>query len=156
MEISSIGTHVEEKTTAQITVLTVETIGDQSIEDFANEVFRQYGIGNEKEDNGVLLIVGMNPSPGMDRRPIRIEVGYGLEGRLPDGKVGRILDEITIPYLENNETNRAIVETYKLLANEVLAEYVIEDGQQKVELSVQDNTEEEGLGIPSWVLIIIV
>ena len=61
---------------------------------------------------------------------LRIEVGYGLEGRLPDGKVGRILDDITIPYLQNQEPNSAIIETYKVLANEVLAEYGIEQGQQ--------------------------
>ena len=98
----------------------------------------------------------MNPSPDMDKRPVRIEVGYGLEGRLPDGKVGRILDEITIPYLQNQEPNRAIVETYKVLANEVIAEYGIEEGQQSVQQPDNSQLKIEGLGIPAWLLIIIV
>lgn len=156
VEINSIGRSIENQTTAQIVVLTVDTFGEKNIEEFANDAFRQYGIGSKEEDNGVLLILGMNPSPGMDERPLRIEVGYGLEGRLPDGKVGRILDDITIPYLQNNEPNRAIIETYKVLANEVLAEYGIEEGQQQVKQPIQQPSENEGLGIPSWLLIIIV
>ena len=155
-ELRSIGRSIENQTTAQIAVLTVDSIGDRSIEEYANEAFRQYGIGNKEKNNGVLLVIGMNPSPGMDKRPLRIEVGYGLEGRLPDGKVGRILDEITEPYLQNQEPNRAIIETYKVLANEVLAEYGIEEGQMSVQQPEQQTTKDEGLGIPSWLLIIVV
>lgn len=158
LELRSIGRSIEDQTTAQISVLVVDTIGEQTIEEFALEAFREYGIGSEEKDNGVLLVIGMNASPGMDKRPLRIEVGYGLEGRLPDGKVGRILDDITIPYLQNGETNRAIIETYKVLANEVLAEYGIEEGQWQVQqlAPVEPATGDEGLGIPPWLLIIIV
>ena len=155
-ELRSIGRSIENQTTAQIAVLTIDSIGDRTIEEYANEAFRQYGIGNKEKNNGVLLIIGMNPSPGMDKRPLRIEVGYGLEGRLPDGKVGRILDEVTIPYLQNQEQNRAIIETYKVLANEVLTEYGIEEGQLSVQQPAQQTTEDVGLGIPSWLLIIVV
>ena len=150
LELRSIGRSVENQTTAQIAVLTVDSIGDQSIEEFANEAFRQYGIGNKKENNGVLLILTLN------EREVRIEVGYGLEGRLPDGKVGRILDEAALPYLQNQEPNRAIIETYKVLANEVLTEYGIKEGQQSVQLLEQQTTEDVGLGIPTWLLIIVV
>ncbi|KAA9021625.1 TPM domain-containing protein [Niallia endozanthoxylica] len=156
LELLSIGRSVENQTTAQIVVLTVDSIGDRTVEEFANEVFRQYGIGDAEEDNGVLVLLGMNPSQGMEERPLRIEVGYGLEGRLPDGKVGRILDDITIPYLKNKEPNLAITETYKVLANEVLTEYGIEEGQQLVELPAVQESNTEGAGIPSWLLLIIV
>jgi uncharacterized protein len=158
VELRSIGRSIEDQTTAQIAVLVVDTIGDRTIEEFSLEAFREYGIGSEEEDNGVLLVIGMNPSPGMDKRPLRIEVGYGLEGRLPDGKVGRILDDITIPYLQNQETNRAIIETYKVLANEVLAEYGIEEGQLQIQqpVPIESSTGDEGLGIPPWLLIIVV
>ncbi|WP_338448005.1 TPM domain-containing protein [Niallia oryzisoli] len=155
-ELLSIGRSVENQTTAQIVVLTVDSIGERTVEEYANEVFRQYGIGNEEENNGVLLLIGMNPSPGMETRPLRIEVGYGLEGRLPDGKVGRILDDITIPYLKNEQPNLAITETYKVLANEVFTEYGIEDGKPTIEQPNVQTTEDEGGGIPSWLLVIIV
>ncbi|WP_071394411.1 TPM domain-containing protein [Bacillus tuaregi] len=156
LELRSIGRSLEDQTTAQIVVLTIDSIGDSTVEEFANEAFRQYGIGNAEQNNGILLLIGMNPSPGMEDRPLRIEVGYGLEGRLPDGKVGRILDDITIPYLKNEQLGFAITETYKVLANEVYSEYGIEGAQQSVEVPLVETTEDEGVGIPSWLLLIIV
>ncbi|MCM3585374.1 TPM domain-containing protein [Mesobacillus maritimus] len=157
LEIRQFGRSIENQTTAQIAVLTVDSIGETTIEEYANEAFRQYGIGSESEDNGVLLVIGFNPSPGMTERPLRIEVGYGLEGRLPDGKVGRILDQITIPYLKMNQPNTAIIETYKVLANEVFAEYGIEGGQQPIEQPyTQAEPTDEGIGIPLWLLIPII
>jgi uncharacterized protein len=155
LELKRIGRSIEDQTAAQIAVLTVESIGDTTVEEFANEAFRQYGIGSEKEDNGVLMVIGLNPSPGMTQRPLRIEVGYGLEGALPDGKVGRILDSVTIPLLQNNAPNQAIIETYKVLANEVLVEYGVDtsDELQAGQPPIQQSTGDEGLGIPLWILI---
>ncbi|MFP7299765.1 TPM domain-containing protein [Neobacillus niacini] len=150
-EIRSIGRSIEDQTTAQISVLTVETIGEHSMEEFSNEAFRQYGIGNEKEDNGVLLVIAVSD------RLIRIEVGYGLEGRIPDGKAGRILDQNAIPYLQNGKPNMAVLETYKVLANEVLAEYGQEGGVSSPERQTEPlPAAREGGGIPAWLLILIV
>jgi uncharacterized protein len=142
-ELRSLGRTIEDQTTAQISIMTVETLGDRTIEDFANEAFRRYGIGNKEQDNGVLLVLSMK------ERKVRIEVGYGLEGRLPDGKTGRILDENAIPYLKNDQPNEAIKATYKVLANEVLAEYG--EGEKQT-----TTTEEKGIGIPAWLIFIIV
>ncbi|WP_428908202.1 TPM domain-containing protein [Niallia sp. Krafla_26] len=149
LELIGIGRSLEDQTSAQVAVLTVETIYDRSIEEFALEAFRQYGIGSAESNNGVLLVFAMN------ERQVRVEVGYGLEGRLPDGKVGRILDDFAIPYLQNNEANLAIMETYKVLTNEVLAEYGIEEGQQPIQQPIVESTD-EGIGIPSWLLLVIV
>jgi uncharacterized protein len=140
-ELISLGRRIEEQTKAQVSVLTVQTIGDRTIEEYANEAFRQYGIGSSKENNGVLLIISV------DDRNVRIEVGYGLEGRIPDGKAGRILDQYAIPYLQSQQPNIAVVETYKALAKEVLAEYG-DEGQQPLE--------DEGSGFPSWLIILLV
>jgi uncharacterized protein len=149
-ELRRLGRSIEDQTTAQISVLTVETIGENTIEEYANEAFRQYGIGNEKANNGVLLVIAVSD------QLIRIEVGYGLEGRIPDGKAGRILDEHAIPFLQNGQPNKAIVETYKVLANEVLAEYGQEGGLQAPGNQAQSTTANEGLGIPSWLIILLV
>ncbi|SMQ68708.1 uncharacterized protein SAMN05444673_1699 [Bacillus sp. OV166] len=145
-ELINLGRNIEDQTTAQIAVLTVETIGDQTIEEFANEAFRQYGIGNKQENNGVLLVLSMQ------ERKVRIEVGYGLEGRIPDGKAGRILDGYAIPFLKNQQPNRAIVETYKALTKEVLAEYGNEGDVSKQTKA----TGEKGLGIPGWLMVIVI
>ena len=69
----------EERTTNQIAVLTVPTLGGVGIEEYAVAVFKEWKLGQKGKDNGILVIV----SP-KDRR-MRIEVGYGLEGTMPDG-----------------------------------------------------------------------
>jgi uncharacterized protein len=146
-QLLNLGRSIEDQTTAQIAVLTVETIGDRTIEEVATEAFRQYGIGNKKENNGVLLVLAMK------ERKVRIEVGYGLEGRIPDGKAGRILDKNAIPNLKNQQPNKAVVETYKVLANEVLTEYG-KEGIQPAQQTTQDKG--SGVGIPAWVIFLVV
>ncbi|HEY2420127.1 MAG TPA: TPM domain-containing protein [Neobacillus sp.] len=144
-ELINLGRSIDDQTTAQVAVLTVETIGDQTIEDFAHAAFQQYGIGNKKENNGVLLVLSMK------ERKVRIEVGYVLEGRIPDGKAGRILDSYAIPYLKNEQPNKAVVETYKVLIKEVAAEYG-KGGQQPT----ANKGSSSGSGIPVWLLIPII
>lgn len=145
-ELINLGRNIEDQTTAQIAVLTVSTIGNRPMEEFANAAFRQYGIGNNEKNNGVLLVLSLQ------ERKVRIEVGYGLEGRIPDGKAGRILDEYAIPYLKNQQPNTAIVETYKALAKEVLAEYGKEGDVNKQ----TEAAGEKGLGIPGWLMVIVI
>jgi uncharacterized protein len=152
-EIRSLGRALEDKTTAQIAVLTVDSTGDQPIQEFSNTAFRQYGIGSESADNGVLIVLAM-----ADRK-VWIEVGYGLEGRLPDGKVGRILDEYTVPYLKNQQPNLAIDQTYRILTKEVLSEYGLDEsqltrGSQPTQPQPTQPAGGSG-GIPSWLFIII-
>lgn len=115
--LNNLGRNLENATTAQVAVLTVDSLDGSSIEDYANEAFREYGIGSKEENNGVLLVIAI------DDKAVRIEVGYGLEGALPDGKVGRILDDFTMPYLQDGQYDEAIIQTYKVLYNEVATEY---------------------------------
>jgi uncharacterized protein len=152
-EIRSLGRALEDKTTAQVAVLTVDTTGDQPIQEFSNTALRQYGIGSKSADNGVLIVLAM-----ADRK-VWIEVGYGLEGRLPDGKVGRILDEYTVPYLKNQQPNLAIDQTYKIITKEVFKEYGLEENQLTIESQPslpQQSAPAKGSGIPSWLFIIII
>lgn len=73
----------------QVVVLTMESIGGEDVEDFSIETARKWGIGDKEENNGVLILLVM------DSRDIRIEVGYGLEGVLNDGKCGRFIRNAT-------------------------------------------------------------
>jgi len=92
---------------AQIAVVTVKSMDpDKSgatptIEEFATALEDKWKVGAKGTDKGVLLIVSLNP------RKYRIEVGYGLEGILPDGKVGDIGREMQ-PYLHTGDYNQAI------------------------------------------------
>lgn len=84
---------LEEKTGAQIVVVTVQNLEGMTIEQYANELFRKFGIGDKDKNNGLLLLCSYQD------RKFRVEVGYGLEGILNDGKTGRMQDEYIIPYL---------------------------------------------------------
>jgi uncharacterized protein len=87
---------VEKATGVQVAIVTVTTLGEQPIEDFANELFEHWGIGQKNKDEGVLLVLAIQ-----DRKN-RIEVGYGLEPILPDGFVGSVLREMRPSLQEQN------------------------------------------------------
>ncbi len=87
--INRLGADVERNSSAQVFVVTVNDTGG-SAKDYATRLFNEWGIGTEQEDNGVLIILAFFP-----QRRIEIETGYGVEGLLPDSKVGRIRDEFT-------------------------------------------------------------
>lgn len=121
-EIEVLGQNLENATGSQIVVMTVESLEGQDVATYAVDVMRGYGIGDEEKDNGVLFILEMDPNK-VGGRDVYIGVGYGLEGALPDGKVGRILDEYTYPFLEQEDAPGAILSTYQLLYNQVATEY---------------------------------
>src|SRR5205814_7168110 len=85
-QLESVLAELEQKTSAEVAVVTVRGLEGRDIEGYANDLFTAWGIGKKGKDNGVLFLI----SP-QDRK-MRIEVGYGLEGILPDGAVGRIRD----------------------------------------------------------------
>ncbi|WP_341960585.1 TPM domain-containing protein [Planococcus maritimus] len=116
-EIKNLGAGLEDATTAQIAVMVIDSLDGEPIESYANEALRHYGIGSAEDNNGVLVVLSMTD------REIYIEIGYGLEGALPDGKVGRILDDYAVPYLSEDQPDEAILNTYQVLYNEVAAEY---------------------------------
>jgi uncharacterized protein len=140
-QLIGLGRAVENKTGAQIAVLTVDTTGDLEMPEYANKAFRTYGIGSKENDDGILLVLALND------RKIRIEVGYGLEGLIPDGKAGRILDNNALPFLQAGQPNTAVINTYKTLANEVTG------GSTQTEEPTQQSS---GTSIPTWLIIIIV
>src|SRR5210317_507682 len=82
---------LETQTGSQVAVLIVPTTGAEPIEAYALRVVEAWQLGREKIDDGVLFLVAMN-----DRR-MRIEVGYGLEGALPDARAKRIIEDIVAP-----------------------------------------------------------
>lgn len=110
-KILRLGQELDNKTTAQIAVLTVDSLKGQPIEDFSLAVLRSWGIGNKEKNNGALLVIAVKD------RQSRIEVGYGLEGILPDGLTGRIQDEAMIPYFKKGNYAAGIVDGYTLTAS---------------------------------------
>lgn len=86
----------EQETSVEAVLVTVPDLGGSTIEEYAVRLFEEWQIGKKGEDNGVLLILAV------EERKVRIEVGYGLEPYITDGRAGRILDESVIPDLRQD------------------------------------------------------
>jgi uncharacterized protein len=107
---------VRERTTAEIAILTVPTTAPETIQEYSVAVFDHWKIGKRGQDNGLLLLVAVQ-----DRR-LWITTGYGLEGILPDGKVGGIRDRQIIPYFRAGQYAEGILRGTEALASVILTQ----------------------------------
>jgi uncharacterized protein len=87
----------------EMAVVVIGSLDGLSIEETAVRLFKLWGIGKKNKDNGLLLLWSTG-----DRR-VRVEVGYGLEGVLPDGKTGAILDAYVIPKFKSGEFDEGVL-----------------------------------------------
>ena len=131
------GVALYEATDAQIVLLTVDDLGGQSLEDYALNIARSWGIGDEEKDNGILLLFTT------DGPHSRVEVGYGLEGAVNDSKAGRILDTYLVPWYEDEGAwSKQLTDTYKAILNEVYFEYGLTENMLEVETPVYEQSGE--------------
>jgi uncharacterized protein len=93
---------LEQETSAEVAVVTLDNLNGDTIENYAAGLFKAWGIGKKGEDNGVLFILSQ------ENHDLRIEVGYGLETIITDGRAGRILDNEVIPYLKLDDYDSAV------------------------------------------------
>ena len=117
------GNYIRAKSKAELVVVTVENLDGMVLEDYAHELFNTWGIGDKQLNNGVLLLVNKETTLAGTSGRVRIEVGYGLEGALPDSVCGRILDEKTLPAWDKKEYGRGIVDGYMEIVRRVAMEY---------------------------------
>lgn len=108
---------LEEKTTAEVAVVTVPSVEGADIDGAAEELFRQWGIGKRGKDNGVLILCSVG-----DRR-VRIEVGYGLESVLNDAVCGRIIREQMVPRFREKDYSGGLVAGTSAVVSRVAASY---------------------------------
>ena len=147
--INSVSKDLENKIKAQVVVVTVPSLDGQPIEDYSLELLRAWGIGDKEKNNGVLLLVALKD------RQSRIEVGYGLEGALPDGLTGRIQDQAMIPYFSSGNYDKGIMQGYANIASIVAKEYNV-----KLESKIQDASQKgvsaQTAEMPLWQKLIFV
>ncbi len=100
---STIG-ELERTNGAEMAVVVIKSLDGLSVEEAALKLFELWGIGKKHKDSGLLLLWSTG-----DRR-VRVEVGYGLEGALPDGKVGAILDAYVIPRFKSGAFDQGLID----------------------------------------------
>ena len=111
---------LQKETGAQIVVVTVNNLEGMSIEEYSLTLARNFQIGDSQKNNGLLLLLAL------DERMFRVELGYGLEGILPDAKTGRMQDKYIIPYLKNNQFDEGIKNGYSAFFNEISNDITLE------------------------------
>ena len=104
----------ENETSNQIVIVTLNSLDSYDIADYGYQLGRHWGIGQKEKNNGILLIISMA------EKKIRIEVGYGLEGALPDKTAHEIIEYIIKPnfrqsnfYIGISKASKAIIESIK-------------------------------------------
>ncbi len=100
--MNSLAAEVLEKTETSVVVATFKSIGDNDPAGFASRLYENWGIGKKGVDKGVLILLAVK------ERRVRIETGYGVEGMLPDGLVGEILDKYVVPFLKTDDYGKGL------------------------------------------------
>ena len=149
-KINTLLIELEEKTTAEVAVVTVKSLLDMEIEDYSYELANTLGIGKKEEDNGVLLLISKS-----DTR-VRLEIGEGLEGCLNDSKCGRILDNYFVPYREKSEYSTGTYETIKAVVSVIAKEYDVTIGEVDSSIAEEIEKQDELTSGDIWFIIIII
>ncbi len=151
-EIFSHAAALYQKTTAQVVVVTVHTLNGEEPADYALNLGREWGIGQKKENNGVVVLLAVS------ERQIYIAVGYGLEGALPDSKTGRIIDVYGLDDLREGDFSAGLLAISKAVINEIYPEYGQTPEEDYVPIDEIDPSEESSVmdSVISWIILLLI
>jgi uncharacterized protein len=133
----------EAKTGHQYALLTVPSLGDTPIEEYALKVAEAWRLGDKKRDDGLLLIIAQND------RKMRIEVGYGLEGEIPDAVASRVVREVLRPAFQRGQFSYGVQAAFDVLINAAGG-----DGQAAPEPPRRAQRQKSG-GLPIGAFVIV-
>jgi uncharacterized protein len=134
----------DDSTSSQIAVVTIPTTGDYPIEDVALHILREWGVGGGEKSNGIVLLIAKGD------HKIRIEVGYGLEGAIPDITAKSIIDNEITPNFKEGNFYRGLDEATTALIKAAAGEYKAPDDYAK------RNKKGPGIGMIMVVIIILI
>lgn len=140
-KIKDLAESIEKNTTVEIAVLTIESLEGDTPENYAINTFRKSGVGKKDKNNGLLILVAKND------RKYKFEVGYGLEGTIPDAMKVPIGDKIITPNFKNGDYGKGIYESMV-----VINALVTND----TEVISKYGLNQTATDIPDWLVIIII
>jgi uncharacterized protein len=111
----------DDSTSNQIVIVTIGDIGDYDIADFALALGRQWGVGGKDNNNGIVIVVLIDKERG--QRKVNIQVGYGLEGAIPDITAKQIIENDILPNFKANDIYRGLDEGTSDLIRAAAGEY---------------------------------
>lgn len=142
---------IDEKAHAQIAVVTINSLDGSDIESYAVDLFHQWGIGAKATDRGVLILYAIR-----DHRA-RVEVGYGLEPILPDGKVGGFQRE-AIPLMRSGNYSQALLLVTSRVADVIATDAGVQltNAQPRAPTPTDYERPQRGLSLGGIVILIII
>ncbi len=115
---------IDDSSSNQIAVVILPTLDGNPIEEYATKLFRTWGIGNKKTNNGILLLIAIQD------KKIRIETGYGLEGAIPDITANSIIDNDIKPAFREQAYFEGIDKATDDIAKAAVGEYKVKRERQ--------------------------
>lgn len=154
--INKTNRQLEDKTGSQVVVMTLDNPDMLEGNYYGTEIFNSWKIGDDKKDNGVLILLLMSDQEGQNQ--INIITGYGIEGRLNDGKIGRIIDTFMFDNLQAGNYSLALNEGFNAVVGEIAAEYDIEleKDYTSYQNELEDSYYEDGLSIKTIFIMLII
>jgi uncharacterized protein len=152
--IRAICEELEQKTGAELAVVTVASVGDMDYAEYSGRLFEKWGIGKKGKNNGVMLFLTVG------ERRVRVEVGYGLEGILPDITAGRLLDQYVLEDFRRGDYSTGLLRGAIAIAGFIAAEAgVTITGAPRPNLRRPRSREGRGIGklfIPLLIFLFLV
>ncbi len=133
---------LETDTTVEVAVVTVQSLDGMTVEDYANRLFKEWGIGKKGADNGVLVLVA--PS----ERTMRVEVGYGLEPILPDGLAGEVIRTRFTPAFKGGDYSGGINAGVERIAEIIRTRHIVTAAERKALAAAAEDRPPALLTIP--------
>jgi uncharacterized protein len=141
---------LQQKAHAQLFVVTIKTLEDEPIDEFANDLFHKWGIGDKATNRGILLLLVTQDHRG------RIEVGLGLEGVVTDSIAGRIGRGLR-PAIQSNDFNTAVTDGSQELAGTIAADAKVTlDNTKELPPEPVQREASPGARIIGWLVVIAI
>ncbi len=115
-KVLSLGKQLEEKTSVQVVLVTVDSLDGKDIKTYSIELATKWAIGQKGKDNGILILNAVKD------RNIRIEVGYGIEGTIGAINANQIIRNFITPHLKNGDYDTGLLSGYSAVIEEVAKE----------------------------------
>lgn len=131
----------DDSTSSQIAVVLVNTLNDYPIEEYALQLYRQWGIGNQQTNNGILVLAAIGD------HKLRIETGYGLEGAIPDITANTIIQNDIVPAFRSGDYYEGLDRATTSLIKAAAGEYTAPEGY---------NRRGQGRKFPLGLIIVII
>ncbi len=150
-KILSRGAELAEKTTAQVVVVTIDSLNGQEAYDYAADIGNKWGVGDKEKDNGIVILLAVTD------RKIEIATGDGIGNVITPAKAGRIIDTYGIEKLSNDDFSGGTTAIFDAVVNEIYIANGLEvpEGYTPID-KVETKEVSSGKVLVSWIILVVI